>query len=118
MSTTPAPRIIDLSNIDVEDGVSATDGLPFCLVRAEALDGSVVMVGQLRPDEVRTMALDWLGAAEAAESDAGVAALLKQANPELDANQQNEMVGAALVFLRGRRAALAAQAAAKDAEAG
>ncbi len=41
----------------------------FVTIRAEAADGDV-LVGQLPPESVRRMALDFLGAAEAADQDA------------------------------------------------
>jgi hypothetical protein len=96
-------RLLDLAGIDVEDGVSAHDGLPFCLVRATAATGDV-LVGQLRPAEVRAMALQWLEAAEAATADAAVAHMLAVANAELPDDQRQELVGSALVFLRATRA--------------
>jgi hypothetical protein len=64
-----------LAHIDIESGVSAFTGKGFCQVRATGADGEL-LVGQLSPAEVRTMALHWLGAAEAAEHDAIVHAEL------------------------------------------
>jgi hypothetical protein len=49
-------RLFDLAGIDVEDGVSAADGLPFCLVRATATTGDVHMLAVANadlPDEQR-----------------------------------------------------------------
>lgn len=59
-------------SIEIESGVSAFTGKGFCQVR---IDGKPV--GQLDPEQVRTMALHWLSAADAAESDAAVFAELK-----------------------------------------
>jgi hypothetical protein len=106
-------RLFDLAGIDVEDGVSAADGLPFCLVRATATTGDV-LVGQLRPAEVRAMALQWLEAAEAATCDAGVAHMLAVANADLPDEQRQELVGSALVFLRQARARHEAEAELAD----
>lgn len=55
--------------IEILSGVSAFTGNPFCQV---LVDGKTV--GQLSPTEVRTMALHWLEAAEAAEMDSMVMA--------------------------------------------
>lgn len=56
----------DGTHVGIESGVNA-EGAPFCIV---SIDHEPA--GQLDPDEVRVMALDWLGAAEAAEHDAAV----------------------------------------------
>ncbi|HSS11550.1 MAG TPA: hypothetical protein VLL25_16815 [Acidimicrobiales bacterium] len=56
-----------------QDGPTAFRG--FVTVRALGEDGSV-MAGQLRPGEVRAMALQFLEAAEAAEQDAIVFTIL------------------------------------------
>lgn len=62
----------DGGNIAIESGVSAFTGKGFCVV---SVDGKTI--GQLEPQEVRTMALHWLTAADAAESDAAVLAELR-----------------------------------------
>ena len=72
---TASGKIGMLDGISVESGVSADTGVGFCTVRATAESGDV-FVGQLDVETVRRMALDWLGAAEAAESDSIVMAEL------------------------------------------
>ena len=67
-----------LTGIDMESGTAMDDPehyRGFLIVRATAEDGSV-LVGQLNPDEVRAMALQWLEAAEAAEQDRIVMTML------------------------------------------
>lgn len=64
-----------LSDVFISSGVSAFTGKPFCLVEAVSTSGDR-WTGQLSPKEVRTMALHWLEAAEAAEHDAAVRAEL------------------------------------------
>lgn len=62
---------LDSTYIEVLSGVSAFTREGFCTV---VVDGR--HAGQMDPNEVRTMALSWLEAAEAAESDAMVLAEL------------------------------------------
>lgn len=57
--------------IHVESGVSAFSGEPFLTIRTTG-----GRTGQMTPAELRTMALHWLEAAEAAETDAAVFAEL------------------------------------------
>ena len=64
-------------DILIESGVSAFTGEGFCRI---SVDGKAV--GQLDPAEVRTMALHWLAAADAAESDAAVFAEMKTVTDE------------------------------------
>lgn len=67
-----------LADIEVVSGLAEREGgeyRGFLTIRATAEDGSF-MTGQLDPAEVRKMALDWLGAAEAAASDAIVQNML------------------------------------------
>ena len=66
---------IDLASIDVQSGVN-DKGEGFCTLVATSKSGDI-MLGQLTPDEVRKLALDYLGVAEAAETDAIVFRLLK-----------------------------------------
>ena len=62
-----ATRGVDLTNVVVEAGVNeAGDGF----VTVTAFGRDVVLIGQLDCETVRTMALSWLSAAEAAEHDA------------------------------------------------
>lgn len=58
--------------ITIISGVSLFDGRGYCEV---SIGGK--SIGQLEPVEVREMAMAWLGAADAAESDAAVVAQLR-----------------------------------------
>lgn len=78
--------------IHIISGVSAFTGEAFCAVRWNNENG------QLSPDEVREMALHWLGAAEAAEQDAVVFKMLTT-DMELDI----ETAGRFLVRMRDLR---------------
>lgn len=60
----------DLASVFVSSGVNER-GEGFCTASAHTQGGRII-VGQLSPEEVRMMALAWLGAAEAAEQDAAV----------------------------------------------
>lgn len=84
-----------LLHINVESGVSHRTGRGFCPVQAVGENG-ILLEGQISPEEVRIMALGWLSAAEAADSDATVFALLSEI-----ADQQT--AAAALADLRSRR---------------
>lgn len=86
--------VLDGGVVTIESGVSLFDGKPFCAV---LVDGR--RLGQLRPDEVREMAMNWMAAAEAAESDAIVVQLMRELGVPDDA------VGDLLMDLRGRRVA-------------
>lgn len=66
-----------MRNIEITSGVNQKLE-PFCSV---SLDGE--KIGQLEPAEVRTMALHWLEAAEAAETDAMVFAELRAMNLDM-----------------------------------
>jgi hypothetical protein len=85
----------DLRSIDVRSGVNER-GEPFLTVVARAEGGSMIM-GQLDPEEVRQMALAWLGAAEAAEQDAAVLRCVRKL--ELP----DELAAAVIVELRNSR---------------
>jgi hypothetical protein len=73
----------ELAGIYVESGVSHRTREPFCRVSVQGATRpppgvtavTLELVGQLTPLEVRTMALQWLAAAEAAIHDAAVFAL-------------------------------------------
>ena len=58
----------DLVSIDVRSGVNER-GEGFCTIVATAGDGRM-LIGQMPPDLIRKIAMDYLGAAEAAETDA------------------------------------------------
>lgn len=70
-----APEVptVDLSRIDLSSALSA-DGTPF--LEIEVVGEDCVLYGQMLPEQVRAMALDWLTAAEASEQDALVFAVL------------------------------------------
>ena len=70
----------EVRGIFVESGVSAFTEQGFCLVEIHDVEHKVVGTAQMTPEEVRGMALNWLTAADAAESDAGVWAVLKAAD--------------------------------------
>ena len=65
----------ELAGIHVQSGIREDEGdglyRGFCTVFATASDG-FRMIGQLDPEEVRKMALNFLGAAESATQDAVV----------------------------------------------
>lgn len=85
----------ELAGIEVESG-ARNDGKPFCRVNVTLTDGRGYQ-GQLSPDEVRMMALAWLSAAEAAESDGAVVVGLQ----ELGLDEAG--VGSFLAMLRAKR---------------
>ena len=64
----------ELVSIGIQTGVNE-QGQGFCTVVATSQERDL-LIGQLPPDTVRKMALDWLGAAEAAETDGIVYRLL------------------------------------------
>lgn len=72
----------DLKDIFIHSGVNER-WKGFCTVTVNGGD----LVGQLSPEEVRRLALDWLEAAEAAETDAIVGRILTShgAPPEVAA---------------------------------
>jgi hypothetical protein len=93
----------ELANVEVESGVNS-EGRPFCRINAVVVDGPTRTTlleasGQLDPDEVRRMALNWLEAAESAEHDALVFNLLTR-----DLEAPVELAAALLVRLRTWRA--------------
>lgn len=65
----------DFAALECESGVSIFDGLPFIRISAEASDGTTI-VGQVRPNVARDLALQLLEAAEASIADAVVRRLL------------------------------------------
>lgn len=67
------PFLGDLSSVEVESGVNEQN-VGFLMVRAVGRRGDAVvqLTGQMTPDEVRGMALDWLVGADAAEIDAAI----------------------------------------------
>jgi hypothetical protein len=86
----------DLEGIDVRSGVNH-QGKGFCTIVATA-QGGRMLLGQLPPEEVRTMALAWLEAAEAAEQDAAVVRCIRKLN------LPDDLAGAIVAELRDDRA--------------
>jgi len=86
---------VDLASIDIQSGVN-DKGEGFCTVVCTSVAKDIVL-GQLTPDEVRGMALDWLGAAEAAETDAIVFQMFSELDMPLPA------VGKFIEGMRSRR---------------
>jgi hypothetical protein len=66
----------DLESIFITSGVNE-EGNGFLTVAAHSTKREI-MVGQLDPETVRSMAMDWLGAAEAAEQDAAVLRVMRR----------------------------------------
>lgn len=81
--------------IEVISGVSLFTRKPFCTI---VIDGKPS--GQMDPNEVRTMALGWLEAAEAAEMDAMVMAEMTDEN---GLGLPIEVAGEFIKSLRNRR---------------
>jgi hypothetical protein len=65
------------TDINIESGVSAKNGAPFCKLELILEDGTKAY-GQMSPPEVRMMALHFMEVADAATSDAAVMSLLTQ----------------------------------------
>lgn len=82
-------------HISVTSGVSLFTREGFCRIELDHKP-----IGQLTPQEVREMALGWLAAADAAESDAAVFAELT--DPK-GLNLSDEMAGGFIQALRARR---------------
>lgn len=85
----------DVTSIEIRSGVNEA-GKGFCTVVVMTSDKQILL-GQLDPETVRGMALDWLSAAEAAESDSIVYRIFT----ELD--MPPEAIGKFLVDMRDRR---------------
>jgi hypothetical protein len=66
----------DLERIEVRNGVNE-DGEGFVSIICRTTGGALIP-GQLSPDELRQMALQWLSVAEAAEQDAAVLRLIRK----------------------------------------
>lgn len=86
----------DLAGIFITNGVNEA-GEPFLTVACHTSGGRITL-GQLGPAEVRRMALNWLGAAEAAEQDAAVLRCIRKLElPDV-------LAGAVITELRQSRA--------------
>lgn len=68
----------ELRSVDLTGGVNE-HGNGFVTVAASSKDGTI-LIGQLSPDEVRKMALQWLESAEAADQDAAVLRVTRKLN--------------------------------------
>lgn len=66
-----------LTGIYIGSGISSKTEQPFCHVTVQSTEGTYCE-GQLDPETVRRMALDWIESAEAAIHDAAVYQLLRQ----------------------------------------
>ena len=66
----------EMDNVHISSGMTS-EGKPFCTITVEG-NKRIIAVGQLPPRAVRAMALQWLCAAEAAEQDAAVYAVLSK----------------------------------------
>lgn len=86
---------IDLTSVFVTSGVNE-QGQPFVTVAAHGHDG-VILMGQLTPDRVRTMALNFLATAEAAEQEAAMLRVVRHL--ELP----DQLAGAVIIELRNTR---------------
>ena len=90
------PKSGSLSSVDVVSGVNK-NGEGFVTVTAHSVGGTNLR-GQMTADEAREMALHWLAAAEAADSDAIVFRLLAKVG--LDGNA----IGSFIIDMRNERA--------------
>ena len=86
----------DIEGVEVRSGVNE-DGEGFCHV-VVTTGGGRVLLGQLDPETVRSMALNFLGAAEAAEQDAVVFGMLRD-----DVGLDLPEIGEFLAGMRRRR---------------
>lgn len=86
---------VDLQSIFITSGVN-DDGKPFCTIAVHSTD-RMVLIGQMSPEELRGMALGWLGAAEAADQDAAVLRVLR------DLELPDQLAGMIITNLREYR---------------
>lgn len=66
----------ELRAIEIVSGVNE-QGKAFCTVSCTTKDNALIL-GQLDPDTVRTLAMQWLESAEAAEQDAAVMRVIRK----------------------------------------
>jgi len=85
----------ELSSISISSGVNE-NGVGFLTVSCISTDKEM-FVGQLDPETVRKLALDWLESAEAAEQDAAVFRLFRKMDIE------DAVLGAVITELRNSR---------------
>jgi hypothetical protein len=86
----------DLAEVTITNGVNER-GVGFCTVVARNPRGTIMLMGQLTPTEVRQHAMAYLEAAEAAEQDAAVLRCVRKL--ELP----DELAGAVIAELRDSR---------------
>lgn len=86
----------DVASIEIRSGVNP-NGEPFNTV-VVALEDKRMFLGQIPPETVRSMALDWLGAAEASETDAILFRLLQN-----EYGLSMEAAGSFITLVRGER---------------
>lgn len=84
----------DIESVEVRSGVNE-EGEGFCHLIVQ-IDGRLHM-GQLPPALMRSMAMDWLQAAEAAEQDAAVFRCIRKLQ------LPDEMAGAVIAEMRDSR---------------
>lgn len=84
----------DVESVEVRSGVNE-QGEGFCHIII-SIDGGL-HIGQLTPALMRSMAMDWLQAAEAAEQDAAVFRCIRKLK------LPDEMAGAVIAELRDTR---------------
>lgn len=85
----------DLQHIEIRSGVNnKLEG--FCTI-VVTTEGNRMLLGQLEPDVVRGMAMEWMSAAEAADQDAAVLRCIRKL--ELP----DELAGAIVTELRETR---------------
>lgn len=99
-SDTSPPHIPDategLTDLDVASGVNR-EGQPFCMILASGEDGTRLQ-GEMNPDELRTLAMHWNHAAEAAEQDALLFQVLTQ-----DSKMDEAAAAQFIVMMRDKR---------------
>lgn len=90
--------MINLESIFITSGVNEK-GEGFLTINAhgKGLGQDIMMLGQIPPNEVRTMAMNWLEAAEAADQDAAVLRIIRKL--ELP----DQMAGMIITELRNSR---------------
>ena len=78
-------RIFPLTEVEVESGVNDA-GEGFITLRAKGtMKGEpILLVGQLEPNRLRTQAMHFLEAAEAADTDAALFGFIREMEPDHD----------------------------------
>lgn len=86
----------DVASIEIRSGVNERRE-PFNTVVVKT-HGGQILLGQISPAMVRTMALDWLGAAEASETDAIIWKVLAE-----QFDLEDGPIAAVISMMRGER---------------